>query len=68
MWLLYGFNCLSIIVVQALWVIFHKYLSNFSNLPTILKPSLVPQVPREHGFCDPDSFSNNMQIVKYLKY
>ena len=30
------------------------YSSNFENLPTIIKPSLVPRVPRDHGFCNPD--------------
>ena len=30
-------------------------LSNFQNLPTIMKPSLVPRVPWDQGFCDPDA-------------
>ena len=43
------------LIVQKLWGIFHKYLFNFPILPTNMKPSLVPRVPRDHGFCDPVS-------------
>ena len=44
--------CVSLslhLTVKKLLGVFHKY---FSNLPTILKPSLVPRVPQDHCFCD----------------
>ena len=30
----------------------------FSNLPTIMKPSLVPQVPRDQCFCNHENKKN----------
>ena len=32
--------------------------SNFTNLPTIMKPSLVPRVPRDQGFCSQTTIVN----------
>ena len=32
---------------------FSKLFVQFSNLPTIMKPSLVPRVPRDQGFLRP---------------
>ena len=41
------------LIVKKIWRIFSNYLSNFQNLPKIMKPSLVPRGPRHQGFCDP---------------
>ena len=38
-------------------------MSNFQNLPTIMKPSLVPWVPRDQGFCNPDQINVNPMVT-----
>ena len=38
----------------------HNSLSKFQNLPTIMQPSLVPRMPWDQGFCDPNIYINKL--------
>ena len=46
-------SLLQHLIVQKLRNILSNDLSNVQNLPTLMKPSLVPRVPRDQGFRDP---------------
>ena len=47
------FSLTQHLIVHKLWGILYNYLSKFQNLHTNMKPSLVPWVPLDQGFCDP---------------
>ena len=52
------------IKMMSLHHISRPKLIYFSNLPTILKPSLVPRVPRYHAFYDPEiRFRLNQEAI-----
>ena len=54
------------LIIKKLLVIFDIYLSHFQNLLTIMKPSLVPRVPRDQGFCD--TGITGQEIINLLCY